>query len=139
MLSLFNSVTGRASDPCKASLLAGLVQGPGSRVVSCIVVKHPLTVRQSSAFRVREIMRFRGPLQKDLQSSCADVGPEDGLDPRKDTVKRCARAPNRKALQLCHQIEQTLNLLLPDCGEELLRVCWWLPSYQRMPIQRECW
>jgi ribosome-binding factor A len=66
-------------------------------------------------------MRFRGPLRKDLQSSCADVGPEDGLDPRKDAVKRSSKAPNRKALQLCRQIEQALNLLLPDCGEELLR------------------
>jgi ribosome-binding factor A len=66
-------------------------------------------------------MRFRGPLRKNLLSSCADVGPEDGIDPRKDDLKRSDKAPNRKALQLCSQVERTLNLVLVDSGEECLR------------------
>jgi ribosome-binding factor A len=56
-----------------------------------------------------------------LLSSCADVGPEDGIDPRKDNGKRSDRVPNRKALQLCSQVERTLSLVLAECGEECLR------------------
>jgi ribosome-binding factor A len=66
-------------------------------------------------------MKFREPLRKDMLSSCADIGPEDGLDPRKDNLKRSRHVPNRKALQLCSQVEQTLSLVLPACGEECLR------------------
>jgi ribosome-binding factor A len=65
-------------------------------------------------------MRFRGPLRKDLLSSCADVGPEDGIDPRKDKPIT-SKVPNRKALQLCSQVEHTLSLVLAECGTECLR------------------
>ena len=54
-------------------------------------------------------------------TTCADPDPEDGKDPRKDYLKRPNLAPNRKALQLCSQVERTLNLILPDCGEDRLR------------------
>ena len=66
-------------------------------------------------------MRFRGPLRRDLLSSCADVGPGDGFDPRKDTEKRTGKAPNRKALQLCGQVERALSLSLADSSEDCLR------------------
>jgi ribosome-binding factor A len=66
-------------------------------------------------------MKFRGPLRRDLLASCADVGPEDGIDPRKDNWKRSGQVLNRKALQLCSQVERTLSLVLAECGEECLR------------------
>src|SRR5258707_14069168 len=63
--------------------------------------------------KYRPRRRFDRPL-------CADRGPDDGLDPR-DWAKG-ARPPvkNRKALQLCRQVERTLHLALAGCGDPLL-------------------
>jgi ribosome-binding factor A len=66
-------------------------------------------------------MKFRGPLRKNLLSSCAAVGPDDGTDPRYDRSHRPVKVPNRKALQLCGEVQQTLSLVLADCGEDCLR------------------
>lgn len=59
---------------------------------------------------------------KHLLQACAEPGPEDGLDPR-DFHRRSGRGrTNRKALQLCAQVEQTLALLLAgECSDARLR------------------
>jgi ribosome-binding factor A len=66
-------------------------------------------------------MRFRRIARKELLSSCADIGPEDGSDPRDFFKKRAEKVPNRKALQLCGQIARTLSLVLSECGDDVLR------------------
>src|SRR5262249_31902017 len=53
--------------------------------------------------------------------SCIDVGPEDGSDPRDFFRKSPGPVTNRKALQLCGQVADTLNLVLAACGDDLLR------------------
>ncbi|MFL5243981.1 MAG: ribosome-binding factor A [Gemmataceae bacterium] len=60
--------------------------------------------------------------RKPLEALSDEMGPEDGVDPR--TVRREASrsVPNRKALQLCGQVADTLNLVLQgECGDEVLR------------------
>ena len=45
-------------------------------------------------------------------SLSTDVGPEDGLDPRLEPRHPAGRVTNRKALQLCRQVERALSLAL---------------------------
>jgi ribosome-binding factor A len=63
--------------------------------------------------KYRPRRRFDRPL-------CAALGPDDGVDPR-DWVKG-ERGPvkNRKALQLCRQVAQTLHLALAGCADPWL-------------------
>jgi ribosome-binding factor A len=71
--------------------------------------------RESISMRKRKLRRrFDRPL-------CASIGPDDGLDPR--DWGRGERRPmrNRKALQLCRQVAETLNLALGDCADPLLQ------------------
>ncbi len=67
-------------------------------------------------------MKSKKPSRHEMLSSCADVGPDDGLDPRAFFRKPSAGVPNRKALQLCRQAAQTLGQILAgECGDDLLR------------------
>jgi len=66
-------------------------------------------------------MRFKRILPRELLSSCAAVGPEDGSDPRDLFKKPAEKVTNRKALQLCGQIAKTLSLVLWECGDDVLR------------------
>lgn len=50
---------------------------------------------------------------------CEELGPGDGLDPRLDPIER--KSGNRKALQLCAQVADALNMALADCSDEYLR------------------
>jgi ribosome-binding factor A len=63
---------------------------------------------------------------------CAQLGDEDGEDPHllKRRVSRArkgssqparARRTERKACQLCRQVAETLDEVLADCGDEILR------------------
>jgi hypothetical protein len=45
----------------------------------------------------------------------------DGTDPRHDRDEHSLHVPNRKALQLCSQIRDCLNMCFADCGDDLLR------------------
>jgi ribosome-binding factor A len=49
------------------------------------------------------------------------VGPEDGSDPKDFFKKPAGKVPNRKALQLCSQIAETLSLVLWECCDDVLR------------------
>ena len=66
-------------------------------------------------------MRFKRISRKELLSSCAALGPEDGSDPRDFIKKPTGKVPNRKALQLCGQVAKTLSLVLWECGDDVLR------------------
>lgn len=59
--------------------------------------------------------------KKQMQSLCGEIHSDDGVDPTE--YFRPARKPNsnhRKAQQLCHQVADTLSLVLSgEFGEEL--------------------
>jgi ribosome-binding factor A len=50
------------------------------------------------------------------------LGPEDGVDPRTEARDRPRPVYNRRALQLCSQIAETLHSVLQgECDDEVLR------------------
>ena len=59
--------------------------------------------------------------KKQMQSLCGEVHPDDGVDPADFFRKGRKKNPNhRKAQQLCHQVADTLSLVLNgEFGEEL--------------------
>ena len=70
------------------------------------------------------------PFHKDMHGLCAEFSDGDGVDPH----ARVSPAPagphsrsgpragiDRKALQLCHQVAETLEEVLADCGDGLLQ------------------
>src|SRR5579864_6128753 len=67
------------------------------------------------------IMAFRKILRRDLLSGCAEIGPQDGQDPRYDRPDGPAKVPNRKALLLCGQVRETLMAVLAGLGDDVLR------------------
>src|SRR5688572_13035902 len=66
-------------------------------------------------------MRSCNPGVPHSTSLSSDLGPDDGLDPRRFFDRRTAHKGGRKALQLCRQIERALSLALDDCQDDLLR------------------
>jgi ribosome-binding factor A len=67
-------------------------------------------------------MKRKKPSIRKMLLSCKEPGPEDGLDPRYDVRGEPGKVANRKALQLCGQIAQTLQAVLAgECGDDLLR------------------
>jgi ribosome-binding factor A len=64
--------------------------------------------------------RSRG---REVLSTAAEVGPEDGTDPRRFHDRRGAhgKPPGRKAHQLCGQVHQALLVILPGLADEVLR------------------
>lgn len=59
--------------------------------------------------------------RRELLSSCAELGGEDGRDPLFDRREGIGKVPNRKALQLCAQVARTLMGVFADCGDDALR------------------
>lgn len=59
--------------------------------------------------------------RRSLLSGCSEPSAEDGLDPRFDRREGSNKVPNRKALQLCAQVERTLLSAFADCGDDVLR------------------
>ena len=66
-------------------------------------------------------MSKKRPLRKNLLPLCSELGSEDGLDPRLDPRPSGGKVANRKALQLCGQVADTLGSFLPGCGDDVLR------------------
>jgi ribosome-binding factor A len=66
-------------------------------------------------------MPSRKPSRKDLLSACSDPGAGDGQDPRYDRPGPEGRPQGRKSMQLCKQVEQTVQQVLLGCGDEVLR------------------
>lgn len=63
------------------------------------------------------------PSRRQLLTFCAEVHEEDGSDPREYfRAGKKHRKTNRKTLQLCHQVAETLNYLFSgDCRMALLQ------------------
>jgi len=57
----------------------------------------------------------------DLQSGTAEIGPQDGHDPRYDRFDEPIKVPNRKALQLCGQVAQVLADAIACSADDTLR------------------
>lgn len=55
-------------------------------------------------------MASRRFARKPPANLCAQLGAEDGIDPRYASHETSAKTGNRKALQLCRQVERTLSL-----------------------------
>lgn len=67
-------------------------------------------------------MTFRKPSRKVLRSLCAEVHPDDGVDPRDESPPGSPRRKvRRKARQLGRQVGETLDSLLPAASDDLLR------------------
>jgi ribosome-binding factor A len=56
-----------------------------------------------------------------ILSASTDIGPGDGLDPRFDRPDEPRKVKNRKALQLCGQVAETLALVFADSGDAVLQ------------------
>ncbi len=68
-------------------------------------------------------MNRKKPSRRQLQSLCADIHPDDGVDPKEFfRPTRRTKAVDRKTLQLCSQVADTLNLVLSgECADEFLQ------------------
>lgn len=67
-------------------------------------------------------MKSKKPSQKEILSSCNEIRPDDGVDPRTFFRHSGRKRTNRRALQLCGQIAQTLTSVLAwESGDELLQ------------------
>lgn len=67
-------------------------------------------------------MRPRKTPRRDIRQVCGQIGPEDGVDPRDLARRYQARKPaGRKTSQLCHQVAVTLDELLAEQSDDLLR------------------
>lgn len=56
-----------------------------------------------------------------LLSACTEPSAEDGCDPRLDRREGSVKVPNRKALQVCAQVERTLLGVFAALGDDVLR------------------
>jgi ribosome-binding factor A len=66
-------------------------------------------------------MDSKKPSRIDLSSSCDNIGPEDGIDPRTEPRDFSRKPVQRKALQLCRQVARTLSDVIAwECGDEVL-------------------
>ncbi|HEX8199718.1 MAG TPA: ribosome-binding factor A [Isosphaeraceae bacterium] len=74
-------------------------------------------------------MSIRRASRRTIRALCAEVHPDDGVDPRPRTRKAGARRPvpaasrpDRKTLQLCRQVAETLgDVLAGQCDDEVLQ------------------
>ena len=72
---------------------------------------------------LKESMSRRKSSRRQLRSLCGEVHPDDGVDPRdlfRSPTNR--KVTNRKTLQLCSQVADTLNLVLSgECADDVLQ------------------
>jgi ribosome-binding factor A len=67
-------------------------------------------------------MTRKKPARREMESLCAEIRDDDGIDPKDFFRKSHKRGINdRKDLQLCRQVTETLNLVLSgELNDELL-------------------
>lgn len=68
-------------------------------------------------------MNRKTPSRKILRALCAQVGCDDGLDPRnhaKGWSGKVPRKPSRKAVQLAHQVAETLDAVFAGESRDVL-------------------
>src|SRR5579862_2112101 len=68
-------------------------------------------------------MNRKKPSRRQLESLCADIHPDDGVDPKQFfRPSKRTKTADRKTLQLCGQVADTLNLVLSgECADEVLQ------------------
>jgi ribosome-binding factor A len=67
-------------------------------------------------------MTSKKPSRRQLLSSCSEIRPDDGVEPRTFFRKAGRKANNRKALQMCGEIARTLSAVLAwESGDNVLR------------------
>jgi ribosome-binding factor A len=65
---------------------------------------------------------MRRRFERKPMSLASETGPEDGIDPRLLPRYERGKVTNRKALQLCRQVERALSILLSGaCADDVLR------------------
>jgi ribosome-binding factor A len=71
---------------------------------------------------VGKAMTLRKPSRKVLRSLCAEVHPDDGIDPRELARRGGPRGkPRRKVEQLCRQVAETLDSALAAERDDVLQ------------------
>jgi ribosome-binding factor A len=66
-------------------------------------------------------MKRRKSSHKQILDSCAEMGQDDGVDPRTFFKDLPAKKTNRKVLQLCREVERTVGWILAyESGDDLL-------------------
>lgn len=63
-------------------------------------------------FPIWGFMNSKLRLTDETKLLCAELTPDDGIDPRKYFSRKSKTSSNRKTYQLCKEIELTLNLTL---------------------------
>ena len=66
-------------------------------------------------------MKSRKKWLTEAASLCAEIRPEDGVDPKTLLHKSTRKKTHHKTHQVCKQAEKTLNLVLAESTESLLR------------------
>jgi ribosome-binding factor A len=66
-------------------------------------------------------MAHRIPSPKLLRSLCAEVHPDDGVDPREQAKGLSHKRVKRKAHQLCGQVAEALSFAFGQSGDEVLQ------------------
>lgn len=61
------------------------------------------------------------PNSRQLRALCADLSPEDGVDPRHLTRDGGSQTDRRKTWQLCSQVRDVLRLILSSAVNERLQ------------------
>lgn len=64
--------------------------------------------------------RSQRPNSRELRSLCADLSPEDGLDPKLLARGGSDSPDRRKTWQLCSQVHDALRLILGEAADERL-------------------
>jgi ribosome-binding factor A len=57
-------------------------------------------------------MKSRKQYLKEIATLCAEIGPEDGINPRTLFHKSARKKTDRKAYQVCKQAAKTLNMVM---------------------------
>jgi ribosome-binding factor A len=71
--------------------------------------------------RPKKPQHKRRPGRPQVELFCAEIGPEDGIDPRLFRGDRRPDRAGRKTLQLCKQVERELSFALAgDCADPVL-------------------
>lgn len=73
-----------------------------------------------SRIAVLKPRRSQRPHSRELRSLCADLSPEDGVDPKLLARGGVDSPDRRKTWQLCSQVHDSLRLILGEAADERL-------------------
>ena len=106
----------------------------------CDSIYSPVPAFRVGTVSMKESMSRRKSSRRQLQALCGEVHPDDGVDPRdlfRSPTNR--KVTNRKTLQLCSQVADTLNLVLSgECADDVLQSLH-VVAVQPARMRRSCW